>query len=149
MQLTQHESLVFCFYCMRVTTVSGENNGGYVDVQVDSGRGYVTVSTPGKYYNTSEVVLDRCFDKILGVQVKNENTDAWAGTIELSTDAKRTYSPFTCSNCNGTKNTTMPIVVEGDNNSIDQTSTRCHNGATCSIEVSFQEECVVIFIPFL
>jgi len=136
-QLTQHESLVFYLYCIRVTTGSGENNGGYVDVQVDNGSGYVTVSTPGKYYNTSEVVLDRCFDKILGVQVKNEKTDAWTGTIELSTDGRMSYSPFTCSNCIGRTNT-MLIVVDGNADSTDQASTRCHNGATCSLEVSMR-----------
>mmetsp|Transcript_2965 Transcript_2965/g.6510 ORF Transcript_2965/g.6510 Transcript_2965/m.6510 type:complete len:1386 (+) Transcript_2965:77-4234(+) len=110
----------------------GNKDDAYVDVFVDSGSGYVTVSTPGKPDAASEVVVDQCFEKILGIQVKNDNNIAWTGTIELSTDGKVTYSPFTCSSCTGIT-MTMPIAVDGYGGSNDLTTTRCPYGVACSL----------------
>eukprot|EP00581_Thalassiosira_minuscula_P007537 CAMPEP_0183702230 /NCGR_PEP_ID=MMETSP0737-20130205/397_1 /TAXON_ID=385413 /ORGANISM="Thalassiosira miniscula, Strain CCMP1093" /LENGTH=1178 /DNA_ID=CAMNT_0025928805 /DNA_START=113 /DNA_END=3649 /DNA_ORIENTATION=- len=118
--------------CLLVTTGYVGSNDGPVDILVDSGSGYVTVSTPGKFYAHSEVVVDQCFEKIVGVKVKTSNDDAWTGSVELSTDGKVTYSPFTCSGCTGTT-ITMPIAVDGNGDSTDQATTRCHYGATCSL----------------
>ena len=99
---------------------------------VDSGSGYVIVSTTGKSYGLGEAVIDQCYDTIVGVRVSNEDTDGWVGVFELSTDGNSTYVPLICSDCTGTTNT-MPIAVDGNGDGGNQTMTWCFEGATCTL----------------
>ena len=122
--------------CLRVTTGNSYNYDGPLNVFVDSGSGYVTVSTPGKHHGKGEIVIDQCFHTIVGVQVSNQSVIGWAGVFELSTDGKVSYFPLTCSDCTGTTNT-MPISVDGDNTfASDELTTWCFDGATCTLSVS-------------
>ena len=121
--------------CLRVTTGSVASDRP-VNVFVDSGSGYVEVSTPGKYYGQGATVIDQCFDTIVGVQVSNQSTDTWAGVFELSTDGKATYVPLICSDCTGTTNT-MPIVVDGNDDATELGyTTWCFGGAKCTLTVN-------------
>mmetsp|Transcript_30066 Transcript_30066/g.49264 ORF Transcript_30066/g.49264 Transcript_30066/m.49264 type:complete len:404 (+) Transcript_30066:258-1469(+) len=123
--------------CLMVTTgTPSEFSGGGVDVFVDSGSGYVMVSTPGKHHGEGEIVIDQCFHTIVGVQVSNQSVIGWAGVFELSSDGRVTYFPLTCSDCTGTTNT-MPISVDGDDTfASDELTTWCFNGATCTLSVA-------------
>ena len=107
---------------------------GSVNVFVNSGNGYVNVTALGTHYNQGEIVLDQCFDTIVGVQVNNKNSDGWTGDFELSTDGKSTYVPLICSDCTGTT-ITMPITVDLDDNDSSLHTTWCFGGATCTLEV--------------
>lgn len=121
--------------CLMVATNTTRRSDGPLNVFVDSGSGYVLVSTPGKSYFLGEVVLDECFRTISGVQISNFSSDGWTGSIELSTDGSQTYSPMACVDCTGTTNT-MPVIVEGDSNSKFMATTWCLDGATCTLRAS-------------
>ena len=120
-----------------VTTGNGDTFDGPVNVFVDSGSGYVLISTPGLYrYVKGEIVIDQCFHTIVGVQVSNQDNDGWVGSFELSTDGKATYLPLICSDCNGSGTTnTMPIYVDGDGYMASAITTRCFLGSKCTLTV--------------
>jgi hypothetical protein len=48
---------------------------GYVDIFVDSGNGYKMETIANKVWNKDDVVLNKCFGDIRGVQVKGPNND--------------------------------------------------------------------------
>jgi len=116
-----------------VTTGWGSGNGGYVNVFVDRGDGYfpVTFST---LHSNGDIVVDQCYDKLINVQVNSQNSNAWTGNIELSTDRKVSYFPFECAYCTGRTNS-MHIVVDGDGSGTYQATTWCIGGATCTMKV--------------
>ncbi len=55
--------------------------------------------------------------------------------FELSTDGKKSYNPFICSNCTGTMDI-MPIVVDADSDGWEGPIAMCLDGAICSLAVS-------------
>ena len=128
--------------CLLVTTGLAIYDDGYVDVFVDSGSGFVPVSTSGRLYVPGDIVVDQCFDTIVGVQVRNQNLNGWAGSFDLSTDGKATYYTLICSDCTGTTNT-MDIAVDGDASS----GSGCLNGRTCTLKVSMLQIDISIDMP--
>ena len=100
---------------------------------VNSGAGYVEVTTPGINWPAGGEVLNECYTGLVGVQVTNSVTNAWGGSIESSTDGKATYSPMECQDCD-TGIITEYIVVDGDGNG--QGDTTCLNGNVCTLNVA-------------
>jgi len=121
--------------CLLVTTGFGEYHDGSVDVYVDNGSGYGLVSLSGKEHVQGEFVVDRCYDRIDGIQIRSNSNNGWLGMVELSTDGKRSYNPFICSNCTGTMNV-MPIVVDTDWDGWGGPIAMCLGGSICSLEPS-------------
>lgn len=65
--------------CLRVTTGGSTNNGGNVDVFVDSGNGYVEVTSSdhGVYGTNEQLPLNpSCFDSLVGIQVAGPTDNA-------------------------------------------------------------------------
>lgn len=117
-----------------VTTGTGNFDGGYLDVLVNTGNGYIAVTSPGVKYSNGQVVLDACYEGFVDLQVTNPETNAWAGSIETSVDNKVSYLPMQCVDCTGTVDTTEYIVVDGDENG--KGDTKCLNGIggnTCAL----------------
>ena len=112
--------------CLLITTGSGQYDNGFINVFVDNGSGYVEVTAPGTNWPAGSQVLNECYTNLVGVQVTNSVTNAWAGTIETSIDNKVTYTPMECINCTGDVSTTEYIVVDGDGNG--QGQTKCLDG---------------------
>eukprot|EP01083_Nonionella_stella_P060627 158231_1 len=119
--------------CLRATTGSTLSDEGGIHVSVDSGNGYDKVSAKD-YFSKGEIVIDQCFDTIVGVQVNSISIDGWSGVFELSTDGKSTYVPMICSDCAG-ETGTMPIRIDMDENTpLDfPITTTCYGGATCTL----------------
>ncbi len=109
-----------------------------MDIYVDDGSGYTLVSLSGKTHQSGDVVLDRCYDRIDGVQVGCASCVRWVGIVELSTDGKRSYDPFICSNCTGIMNA-MPIVIDADSDGWEGPNAMCLGGVICSLAVSAKE----------
>jgi len=128
-------TLPFNLLCIHVKTGSRVAYAGNIDVLVDSGNGYVPVSTPGAYYNRRTVVVDQCFTNLVGVQVRGTTSDAWLGSIRLSSDNKVSYYPLACDDCTGTTNLAGTIIVDGDESSNFGAPTYCRNGNTCTLPV--------------
>lgn len=119
--------------CLKVQTAGWSvYNDGPINVFVNSGSGYVNLTIPGRIYLEDEVVADACFDRLYGVQISGHSTNAWAGTIQLSTDDRLSYEPLTCIDCDGSRSTES-IVVDGNSDSSDQGTSRCFGGATCTL----------------
>ena len=95
------------------------------------GDGYNTVTTPGVNYVTGQVVLHECYANLVGVQVTNSQTNAWAGSIEYSINDQSSYSPMICDDCTGTVETAEYIVVDG--NSDGTGDAMCLNGNTGNV----------------
>ena len=93
---------------------------------MNNGTGYVEVTDPGTNWPAGGEVLNECYTGLVGVQVTNSVTNAWAGSIETSVDNKVSYSAMECINCTGDVSTTEYIVVDGDANG--QGQTECFNG---------------------
>ena len=118
--------------CILITTGNGRYDNGYLDVLVDTGNGYDVVTTTEIKYTQDEVVLDECYSGLVGVQVTNTQTNAWAGRIAYSLGNKASvYSPMKCTDCTGTVDTTENIVVDGDGNGTGDT--QCLNGQACTL----------------
>ena len=101
---------------------------------MNTGNGYIAVTSPGVKYSNGQVVLDACYEGFVDVQVTNPETNAWAGSIETSVDNKVSYLPMQCIDCTGTVDTTEYIVVDGDENG--KGDTKCLNGIcgnTCAL----------------
>jgi len=98
---------------------------------VDSGSGYIEVTTPGTNWPAGSEVLNECYTGLVGVQVTNSVTNAWAGSIETSIDNKGTYSAMECEDCTGDVSTTEYIVVDGNDDGKGQT--QCLNGNVCTL----------------
>lgn len=133
--ITRRLTLIIHQLCLLVTTGFGEYHDGSVDVYVDNGSGYGLVSLSGKEHVQGEFVVDRCYDRIDGIQIRSNSNNGWLGMVELSTDGKRSYNPFICSNCTGTMNV-MPIVVDTDWDGWGGPIAMCLGGSICSLEVS-------------
>ncbi len=113
-------------------TGNNAGNGGSIDILVDSGGGYIPVTTPGRYYNQSEVVLDDCFDTIEGVRVFSTTNNAWIGPVKVSSDGKETYSSLKCIDCVGSTLMTWWLAVDGDDD-MKNNAANCLNGDTCTL----------------
>ena len=85
----------------------------------------------GQYYDVGEVVLDQCYASLEGVQINNPFSNGWKGSVLLSLDQKKTYSPFVCDECTGTSSIANPIIVDGDEGGKDTSGALCLNGASC------------------
>ena len=115
--------------CVLIKTGTGEYDDGYLDVLVNTGTGYVIVKQ-GTLYTQGQTVLDVCYKRLVGVQVTNSLTNAWAGSIETSVDERDSYSPMMCiDGCHGTSTTgtTEYIIVDGDA-TIGIGDAKCFNG---------------------
>ena len=117
--------------CLLITTGSGQYDNGFINVFVDSGTGYVEVTAPETNWPAGSEVLNQCYAGLVGVQVTNSQTNAWAGSIESPTDGKITYSAMKCINCTGEVSTTEYIVVDGDDNGTGDT--KCLNGSAGNV----------------
>ncbi len=85
--------------CLRVTTGGTKYDDGYLDVFINTGdgNGYVKVTESGIKYDQNSVVVEKCYSGgLLGVQVMNSETNAWAGRIETSVDGGVHYTPMVC-----------------------------------------------------
>ncbi len=89
-----------------MTSSNVNNAGGYLDVFVDSGSGYV-LEASGNFAEGS-VVMQKCFKRLEGVQVHGPNNNAWAGTFYLSLAGGRDYTfsyTLKCLDCTGVRST--------------------------------------------
>ena len=112
---------------MRITTTVGD---GTLDVEVDDGSGYASVTT-GVSWAKGSTVLDAWYHTLSGVRVRNPTTDGWVGAIEYSSDGGVTYAPFVCTDCTKGSSTAL-IAVDGDSSSAGHPTT-CLGGATCTL----------------
>jgi len=117
--------------CILVTTGTGTYDDGYLDLYVNTGTGYVEVTTPDTIYEKGSEVLNQCYANLLGVQVTNRLSNAWAGSIVSSLNNGGSYSPMRCQDCTGVIDTTEYIVVDGNSDGIGDT--QCLNGGTGNI----------------
>ena len=133
--------------CLRITTGTGTFDGGFLDVSVDQGdgNGYVNVTSPGINYPAGLPVLEECYPELVGVEVSNQQTNAWGGKIEASIDGGATYIAMKCLDCSGTVDITESIVVDGDGNG--RGDTKCLDGQACKlIVVSISHAYVVVLL---
>ncbi len=131
-----------------VTTFSS----GYLGVFVNSGDGsgygkvnrrelfpFKKPSTSYPYYSKNSVVLEECYPELVGLKVRNTNTDGWAGSIETSVDGGITYAPMVCTDkCAPTGGATSLIAVDGDASSWSNSAikVRCLNGKYCTLALA-------------
>ena len=128
--------VLFCFVssdCLRVTT--GKTYWADGTLQVIVNGVIVSDKNPNKFYDNGEVVVDKCFQSVDKVQVRNPTTNAWAGSIVASRGGSDSYQPFLrCIDCvRGNASAEEAIVVDGNSDSTEFGKTACHNGATCEL----------------
>ena len=118
--------------CLRVTTGTSKYSVGNLQVIVN---GVNVTGQDVKYYGKGEVVVDKCFQSLDKIQIRNPTTDAWAGSILALTGDSDSYKPFSrCVNCvKGDASAADAIVVDGDDDSVEYGKTSCINGATCDL----------------
>merc|ERR1719420_5930 len=85
-------------HCVKIVTGTGGSNNGNMEIEVDTGTDKVT--KPSEHYAKGTIVMEDCFRSVVHhVSVTNPTTDAWAGSIELSTDGGATYVAMECVDC--------------------------------------------------
>ena len=110
--------------CVKITTGTGGYNGGTLMVKIDT-----TVVATG-HFTKGDVVTDNCFYGLQGITLSNPSDDAWTGTISITMDGKST--PIRCQGCTG-QSLSNAIVVDGNADGADHSSTQCLNGKICTI----------------
>ena len=126
--------------CVKITTGTGEFDEGHLDVYIDTGSGYVEVTSSSDVFVAGQVVIDKCYQGLVGVQVSNTLSNAWGGSIVSSRSNK--LSPYTamyCENCSGGAATTGYIVVDGNEDGIGDAE--CLNSEVCTL-LNLAEEVV-------
>ena len=110
--------------CVRITTGTSGNNDGTLMVKIDT-----TVVATG-HFTKGAVVTDKCFNDLQGITLSNPSDDAWTGAISITMDGKST--PIRCQGCTG-QSLSNAIVVDGNADGAEQSSTQCLNGKICTI----------------
>ena len=120
--------------CLRIITGGARYDDGYLDVFVNAGdgNGYVEITQSGVKHALNSVVVEQCFSGLVGLQVVNSNSNAWAGSIQTSVDNGVSYAPMECKDkCTPIGDSTASIVVDGDGNG--NRPVKCLNGDTCTL----------------
>ena len=104
-------------------------------VLVDDGTGRGPRVVANAAYTRGSTVLDACYPTALDIVVRAPTTDAWTGSISLSTDAGASYRPGICSNCTVGSDTSQ-VVVDGNGDGWDHAATRCLDGRLCGIRLA-------------
>jgi cysteine-rich repeat protein len=120
--------------CMRIITGTGSNNDGTLDVWLNTGNGFEAMPDSGTYRNFGTTVLDTCYDMIIGMQIMNPTTNAWAGSIEISLDGGTTWSTGYCTTCD-VPGYTDNIICDGNADGAAQAPTDCLSGRLCDIDL--------------
>ena len=104
--------------CLRVTTGPYAYDDGYINVFVDKGDGdgYLEVTTPGVKHTHNSIVVEDCYPSLVGVQVRNTNHNAWAGSIETSTDGGAIHDSMVCiDQCSPSPRTALKVGTDAAN----------------------------------
>ena len=121
--------------CIQIITGPDPNDSGYLSVFVDQGTGSKLeppgASNPG-YYVQGAVVLDVCYPRVRSLRIRNTHTNAWAGSISVSTDGRRTYTAAECPSCPGGLGAAQ-IVVDANIDGVTLAQKTCLAGAYCTI----------------
>lgn len=72
--------------CLKVVTSSTKDAAGGLNVFVDSGDGYVKETDDEVTYKKGQVIMEKCYNRIEGIQVAGPSTNAWAGIFSISLD---------------------------------------------------------------
>jgi len=109
--------------CLQVITGTGNTDGGYIDV-------YVNTTGDGVHRNVSQIDLKYasgeevsladdglgpgCYENLINVQIDSMRNDAWSGSIKASFDGNP-FLPMTCTSdsCAGDLGATDNIVIDG------------------------------------
>ena len=97
------------------------------------------------WFDVNKIVIDECFAELYDISIKNNNDDAWKGTIIVKENGEEV--PLTCYNGCGGNAFNKEIVVDGNDDSTDQDSTHCCtyastyclNGELCNLKISKKE----------
>ncbi len=129
---------------MDIVTGTNGNNDGTLNVVIQSRRSRVSLrEVYADYYRKGETVLQECFSEDFEVLVQNPTSNAWTGSVRLSTNGGSNYFPGLCTTCTGTAGPAFQIVVDGNADSGDQAPVACFNGRQCVVVPS------VLFAPAL
>ena len=105
------------------------NNNGFLRVDIN-GVNFVPSTS---FFEPNQVVIDICFERLDSITVRNEDDDAWTGTINVKVDG--VDKKLDCDECGG-RLFEHEIVVDGNGDSGDQAPTNCLNGASCTLKIS-------------
>jgi ketosteroid isomerase-like protein len=121
-------------YCVDIVTGTNGNNDGTLDVVIQSRRSRVSLrEVYADYYRKGETVLQECFSEDFEVLVQNPTSNAWTGSVRLSTNGGSNYFPGLCTPCTGTIGPAFQFVVDGNADSGDQAPVACFHGRQCVV----------------
>lgn len=133
-------------YCVIVTTLDdptlegSKSPDGYVKIEVDSGSGYVLENEEDKEYAQGDVVLNKCFETIEGIQISGPDTNGWWGSVMWYENGSYDPKPFVCvDKCTGNTDITDPIAVDKNGNGGDDNVVNCLDGDVCTLRMSNDE----------
>ena len=125
--------LVICvtdYYCLLVTTGNNKNDKGTLEVIVNGQ--IVSSGDKTREYKHGEVVVDKCFVSLDKIEVRNPTSNAWIGTVSVSSDGGASYSPLLdCPTCVNKGSRSGVIGVDGNDDPFAKIA--CINGATCEL----------------
>ena len=105
---------------------------------MDKGSGTYEEVADG-WYDFGTVVARACYTSFASLRVLGAYSNAWIGSIEVSTDGESTWNPMICTDCNGDSGSgtrsTASIVVEYDSSTASYAPTDCVGNVWCTIVV--------------
>ena len=123
-----------------------KDDAGYLSAFVDTGDEIVMLSNGATHRARGSTVVGKmCFDNIVEVKVSGTASDGWAGDIYYSLDDGGSWDQMNCADCDGAVK--MPLVVDR-NGAADARFASCVGGKTCSVKVSNEGLCELIFRMF-
>lgn len=128
-------------YRLIITTGTGTDNGGTLNVKVDEGSGFLDKVWSTTNHRKGSEVLDACFSDIQNIAVANPTTDAWAGTIRITKLGLKVETH--CDDCAGTYTTDSKVVIDGNGDGADQAPAQCLHDKDYNCHFTPKEEPVM------
>jgi hypothetical protein len=122
----------------RFVLAKKSSNDGRLIVQVNTGSNWKTIAKDK--FKKGSIAVQSCYKQTPQVRVKNDKNDAWTGSIMMSSDLGRKWSPLFCDGCTKT-GLTNNIVVDGNSDSKNQADTHCWNKRTCTLTTDVPKVC--------
>ena len=114
-------------FCIRITTGASGNADGFLVVKVNG-----VEHGDGINHALGAVIVNSCYAwEPAEVTLRNPETNGWGGVAEVSDDGGASWVSPVCTGCVAGSGSSVPLVVDGNSDGINQAPEACLGGDWC------------------